>query len=628
MPGKTPDQHQVIEARDMEWVGKIQAGKAINDAILRPIINQSLKGAGLIPQDYHLTHKADYSLSRWLFATLKGEESDPFVLSNGIIINSSALPIVTQEDVQLLETGIQAETDIVKQYWDLSYKWANDLLGGRSSEIAEELAAKARETSFIAVRSYNPNGKASFETYLSDCMINTIRQIRTDWDFVIRIPHRTVEKYYKYIESRDDFFSQYGRDPDHHIDDDMMKLAEIMDRYEVIDLGAIFDQVSGDRGYTSKDVAQVRRVLSSLTGRMRRAGNIINSVRIDANIHSHWGDGSEGGQDGFAEGIDPIESLVDPASFDIFSEIDSEIDIDKKEYIALLIDKAELNPDQMKVINMRFGLDGNLESTLEKTGEVLGVTKERIRQIEAAALKKLRKAAGNDYLGGCDLIVVHGTAFSQKEFDCLAYIFGDQFTGLSQLTLARIDSLEPSELELLSTEELDSMAERYTALSMQLGDIKRTVRQVLDRFEEPGREDVDLDAIASTLDLEKRFVINTARKLQRALVLRPSLDIEGVQERIEVEDIGGVIIPSEILDHLAGALNINKEDLFEEEILNEALIRLHEKGRGEYTRDVYRYVMNNSDAMEGIQIADKVNFHIARLMNNFLTVSDQLATSL
>jgi len=51
---------------------------------------------------------------------------------------------------------------------------------------------------------------------------------------------------------------------------------------------------------------------------------------------------------------------------------------------------AELKPKQRKVIARRFGLFGHHPQTLEQIGNVLQVTRERIRQIEAAALEKLR----------------------------------------------------------------------------------------------------------------------------------------------------------------------------------------------------------------------------------------------
>jgi len=50
-----------------------------------------------------------------------------------------------------------------------------------------------------------------------------------------------------------------------------------------------------------------------------------------------------------------------------------------------------LTPREAKVLAMRFGLAGHTDHTLEEVGKQFGVTRERIRQIEAKALIKLRR---------------------------------------------------------------------------------------------------------------------------------------------------------------------------------------------------------------------------------------------
>ncbi len=52
---------------------------------------------------------------------------------------------------------------------------------------------------------------------------------------------------------------------------------------------------------------------------------------------------------------------------------------------------AGLNPREAEILRYRFGLDGEEEKTLEEVGERYGVTRERIRQIQEMALKKLRR---------------------------------------------------------------------------------------------------------------------------------------------------------------------------------------------------------------------------------------------
>jgi RNA polymerase sigma factor (sigma-70 family) len=49
-----------------------------------------------------------------------------------------------------------------------------------------------------------------------------------------------------------------------------------------------------------------------------------------------------------------------------------------------------LTPREEMIINMRFGLDGNGEHTLEEVGKVFAISRDRTRQIEAKALRKLR----------------------------------------------------------------------------------------------------------------------------------------------------------------------------------------------------------------------------------------------
>lgn len=79
---------------------------------------------------------------------------------------------------------------------------------------------------------------------------------------------------------------------------------------------------------------------------------------------------------------DPDQRPVDQASYQML-----------KDDIARLI--CTLNSREQAVIRMRYGLDGGKSMTLEEIGNRFSVTRERIRQIEARALHKLRQPYRN-----------------------------------------------------------------------------------------------------------------------------------------------------------------------------------------------------------------------------------------
>ncbi len=80
----------------------------------------------------------------------------------------------------------------------------------------------------------------------------------------------------------------------------------------------------------------------------------------------------------------------------VSSPIDSATDESLKETTHAVL--AGLTPREAKVLRMRFGIDMNTDHTLEEVGKQFDVTRERIRQIEAKALRKLRHPSRSDQL--------------------------------------------------------------------------------------------------------------------------------------------------------------------------------------------------------------------------------------
>ncbi|PYS19130.1 MAG: RNA polymerase sigma factor RpoD, partial [Acidobacteria bacterium] len=75
------------------------------------------------------------------------------------------------------------------------------------------------------------------------------------------------------------------------------------------------------------------------------------------------------------------------------SPADAVININLKEMTEQVLNT--LTPREERIIKMRFGLEDGTEHTLEEVGQNFGVTRERIRQIEAKALRKLRHPSRN-----------------------------------------------------------------------------------------------------------------------------------------------------------------------------------------------------------------------------------------
>lgn len=84
----------------------------------------------------------------------------------------------------------------------------------------------------------------------------------------------------------------------------------------------------------------------------------------------------------------PEDSLADPGAIDPFEAVAAK---ELTDILGKLV--AQLEPRAIGVMTLRFGLDGEDSHTLEETGAIYGVTRERIRQIETKSLKKLRHPA-------------------------------------------------------------------------------------------------------------------------------------------------------------------------------------------------------------------------------------------
>lgn len=98
------------------------------------------------------------------------------------------------------------------------------------------------------------------------------------------------------------------------------------------------------------------------------------------------------------DNISLSESLDDNSDFQLLDKLSQETELGADEHLLQEAFESQvreilrdLDKKEALVINLRFGLEGKEPMTLKEIGQMLNLSRERIRQIEAVALKKLRK---------------------------------------------------------------------------------------------------------------------------------------------------------------------------------------------------------------------------------------------
>lgn len=185
-----------------------------------------------------------------------------------------------------------------------------------------------------AIEKYNWRLGFRFSTYatwwIKQCVLKAVNEQHR----IIRIPSHMTDLAKKVIQAREEYVSTVGYEPS------VQEIAEIL----------------------GHDVEQVARVYTVAQG----------TISLETPV------GSEEDQNLGAL----IEDVEGENAFERVAAVDT------KNVIAGVL--SELSAKEERVIRMRFGIGVDQEATLEDVGNVLGVTRERIRQIEHRALEKLR----------------------------------------------------------------------------------------------------------------------------------------------------------------------------------------------------------------------------------------------
>jgi RNA polymerase primary sigma factor len=245
--------------------------------------------------------------------------------------------LTPQEEIELAERikkgDKKAREQMIKANLRLVVKIARDYEGIGLPLL--DLISEGNIGLMKAVERFDPAKGGKLSTYGSWWIKQSIKRALANQSKTIRLPVHLVDKISKMRRTAMRLQEELGREPTD-------------------------DEVAGEMGMTTARVTQMRLAA-------------IRPASLDAPI-------GDDDSNNFAEVVQdenaetPYEQLEDKTVTSMLREM-----------------VTTLDPREATILRFRFGLDGGPERTLEEVGVKFGVTRERVRQIQNIALRKLRK---------------------------------------------------------------------------------------------------------------------------------------------------------------------------------------------------------------------------------------------